>query len=67
MTGVVGEITSASAQMDQVTQQNAALVEQASAAAHALAEQAQSLRDVVAVFRLREDAHVVPRRALSEA
>jgi methyl-accepting chemotaxis protein len=34
----------------------AALVEQASAAAHALAEQSASLRDAVAVFRLRGDA-----------
>jgi methyl-accepting chemotaxis protein len=72
VTEVVGEITSASheqrtgieqvnlavTQMDQVTQQNAALVEQASAAAHALAEQAGSLRDAVAVFRLRDDADV---------
>ena len=81
VTGVVGEITSASqeqrtgieqvnlavTQMDQVTQQNAALVEQASAAAHALAEQAGSLRDAVAVFRLREDAHATPHRALAAA
>ncbi|WP_277185763.1 hypothetical protein [Caballeronia sp. BR00000012568055] len=39
--------------MDEVTQQNAALVEQASAAAQALSEQAGSLRDTVAVFRLQ--------------
>ncbi|WP_250479263.1 MULTISPECIES: methyl-accepting chemotaxis protein [unclassified Caballeronia] len=70
VTGVVGEISAASeeqrsgieqvnlavTQMDEVTQQNAALVEQASAAAHALAEQSASLRDAVAVFRLRGDA-----------
>ncbi len=42
--------------MDEVTQQNAALVEEASAAAHALAEQANSLRDAVAVFTLRGDS-----------
>jgi methyl-accepting chemotaxis protein len=67
MTGVVSEIASASeeqrtgieqvnmavTQMDEVTQQNAALVEQASAAAQALSEQAGSLRDTVSVFRLR--------------
>ncbi|WP_250536351.1 methyl-accepting chemotaxis protein [Caballeronia sp. AZ10_KS36] len=71
VTGVVSEITSASqeqrtgieqvnmavTQMDEVTQQNAALVEQASAAAHALAEQASSLRNAVAVFKLRGDGH----------
>ncbi len=44
-------------QMVEVTQQNAALVEQASAAAHALAEQASSLRNAVAVFKLRGDGH----------
>jgi methyl-accepting chemotaxis protein len=38
--------------MDQVTQQNAALVEQASAAAQSLAQQAQSLRNAVAIFKI---------------
>jgi len=36
-----------------VTQQNAALVEQAAAAAAALQDQAASLAGVVSVFRLR--------------
>jgi methyl-accepting chemotaxis protein len=40
--------------MDQVTQQNAALVEEAAAAAHSMAAQAQSLRDAVAIFRIAE-------------
>ncbi|MGN6702493.1 MAG: methyl-accepting chemotaxis protein, partial [Burkholderiaceae bacterium] len=39
-------------QMDQVTQQNAALVEQASAAAESMQEQAGKLAQVVAVFQL---------------
>ncbi|MGN6650488.1 methyl-accepting chemotaxis protein [Trinickia sp.] len=39
-------------QMDQVTQQNAALVEQAAAAASALEHQAQSMKDAVSVFRV---------------
>ena len=39
--------------MDGVTQQNAAMVEQATAAAHSLQEQADDLAEVVAVFRLR--------------
>ncbi|RKP56493.1 methyl-accepting chemotaxis protein [Pararobbsia silviterrae] len=43
-------INSAVAQMDEVTQQNAALVEQATAAAHALDEQAVNLNRAVAVF-----------------
>jgi methyl-accepting chemotaxis protein len=38
--------------MDQVTQQNAALVEEASAAAEAMQTQADQLAQVVSVFRL---------------
>lgn len=50
----IEQVNTAVTQMDEVTQQNAALVEEASAAAHALAEQANSLRDAVAVFKLRD-------------
>ena len=39
-------------EMDSVTQQNAALVEQATAAAQAMADQAQALREAVAVFKV---------------
>ncbi|MBW7901440.1 MAG: Tar ligand binding domain-containing protein [Rhodocyclaceae bacterium] len=39
-------------QMDEVTQQNAALVEEAAAAAESLEEQARSLLEAVSVFRL---------------
>lgn len=39
------------AQMDEVTQQNAALVEQAAAAASSLEEQARRLTSAVAVFQ----------------
>jgi methyl-accepting chemotaxis protein len=53
--GGIEQVNLAVTQMDEVTQQNAALVEQASAAAQALAEQAASLRNAVAVFRLRGD------------
>ncbi|WP_439112439.1 methyl-accepting chemotaxis protein [Hydrogenophaga sp.] len=66
VTGVVGEISSASkeqsmgiaqvseavSQMDQVTQQNASLVEEGAAAAASLRTQAQQLVQAVAVFRL---------------
>jgi methyl-accepting chemotaxis protein len=38
--------------MDQVTQQNAALVEEAAAAAQSLEHQAQSLLHTVSVFRV---------------
>ncbi len=39
-------------QMDQTTQQNAALVEEMSAAAHSLRQQAQELVQAVATFEL---------------
>ena len=42
--------------MDQVTQQNAALVEQASADAASLQEQTGSLVDAVSIFRTAEGA-----------
>jgi methyl-accepting chemotaxis protein len=47
----IEQVAQAVGQMDQVTQQNAALVEQAAAAASALEQQAQSMKDAVAVFR----------------
>jgi methyl-accepting chemotaxis protein len=39
-------------QMDPVTQQNAALVEEAAAAAQSLEQQAQNMEQVVSVFKL---------------
>ncbi|KOQ59869.1 chemotaxis protein [Stenotrophomonas maltophilia] len=51
-------------QMDQVTQQNAALVEEATAASRALEEQAHALTTSVAVFKVEGAvASAVPRRA----
>ncbi|WP_395069326.1 methyl-accepting chemotaxis protein [Paraburkholderia silvatlantica] len=50
----IGEVSKAVTQMDDVTQQNASLVEETSAAAHSMEAQARSLRDAVAVFRLAE-------------
>jgi methyl-accepting chemotaxis protein len=66
VTDIMGEIASASneqsrgieqinqaiTQMDEVTQQNAALVEQAAAAAGSLEDQAKHLRAAVAVFHI---------------
>ncbi len=74
VTDIVGEITAASqeqrsgieevshavTQLDDATQQNAALVEQAAAAAQSLQEQADSLTQVVAQFRLDPTAPTVP-------
>ncbi|MEK8033586.1 methyl-accepting chemotaxis protein [Ideonella sp. DXS29W] len=67
---IIGEITAASAeqshgiatinasvtQLDQVTQQNAALVEQSAAAAESLREQAVRLNGLVSTFKLDETA-----------
>lgn len=48
----IDQVTLAVSQMDNVTQQNAALVEQTSAAAEAMADQAASLRKAVSVFNI---------------
>jgi len=70
VTDIMGEISSASAeqtsgieqinmavtQMDQVTQQNASLVEEAAAAAESLQEQAGKLAKLVSVFTLGGEA-----------
>ncbi|MDC8758111.1 methyl-accepting chemotaxis protein [Janthinobacterium fluminis] len=76
VTDIMGEITSASqeqtsgieqinmaiAQMDEVTQQNAALVEEAAAASQSMQEQAASLADVVDFFKTGAGA-AAPRPA----
>ena len=48
----IGQVGDAVAQLDQVTQQNAALVEESAAAAESLRHQAAQLADVVSRFRL---------------
>ncbi|MET3440788.1 phage terminase large subunit-like protein, partial [Variovorax paradoxus] len=53
----IEQVNQAIAQMDQVTQQNAALVEEAAAAAQSMQEQAASLVEAVSVFRLEAGAH----------
>lgn len=84
VTDIMGEIASASdeqsrgisqvslavSEMDGVTQQNASLVQEASAAAASLEEQAERLTQAVAVFRLDERAIPVNRKpapALTDA
>ena len=80
---LIGEITSAAleqssgieqvneavTQMDQVTQQNASLVEEGAAAAASLREQAEKLAEVVAVFKLSgmESTSVIARAQASAA
>lgn len=54
----IEQVNRAVTQMDQTTQQNASLVEEAAAAAAALEDQAVHLAQAVAVFRLQQDAGV---------
>lgn len=58
----IEQVNTAITQMDQVTQQNAALVEQAAATAGAFEVQARNLQQVVALFRLADGA-AAPRLA----
>lgn len=51
-TAGIEQINIAIVQMDEVTQQNASLVEEAAAAAEALQDQARNLADIVSVFKL---------------
>jgi len=59
----LSEVNSAVNQMDQVTQQNAAMVEETTAAAHSLKGQAQVLDELVSAFRLAAQAQANARRA----
>jgi methyl-accepting chemotaxis protein len=51
-TSGIGQVSDAVTQLDQVTQQNAALVEQSAAAADSLKHQAAQLTELVSVFRV---------------
>ena len=53
----IGQVGEAVMQLDQVTQQNAALVEESAAAADSLQHQANALADVVRVFKLGDAGH----------
>ncbi|MCP1572209.1 methyl-accepting chemotaxis protein [Herbaspirillum rubrisubalbicans] len=77
LTDIVSEISAASeeqrrgieqvnlavGEMDQVTQQNAALVEEAAAAAGSLEEQAQRLKAAVATFQVEGEQAIAPQTA----
>lgn len=56
----IEQVNQAIMQMDEVTQQNAALVEEAATAAQALQDQAQNLVHVVSVFKLSDVGDHVP-------
>ena len=52
----IGQVNQAVVHIDDITQQNAALVEQAAAAASSLARQAEWVAQAIAVFKLKEIA-----------
>ena len=55
------QVNTAVSQLDQMTQQNAALVEESSAASESLKDQAARLTQLVSVFRLDAAAQTLPR------
>ena len=57
------EVNTAVNQMDQVTQQNAAMVEQTTAASHSLSQETERLSGLVGQFQLREAAVRVEKKA----
>ncbi len=59
----LSEVNTAVNQMDQVTQQNAAMVEQATAASHSLASEASELASLVGEFQIGHRAPPAPPRA----
>ncbi len=61
----IGQVNQAITDMDTTTQQNAALVEQAAAAAQALEQQSQELAHAVSVFKLAEGIAQRPTRAIA--
>ncbi len=63
----VSQVGEAVMQMDQVTQQNAALVEEMAAAASSLKSQADDLVQVVSVFNLGDDHEIQQKQRSSSA
>jgi len=67
-TSGIEQVNQAVTQMDETTQQNAALVEEAAAAAESLEEQARGLVEAVAMFKVGEDApRTTERRGANRA
>ena len=56
----IEQVNQAVIQMDEVTQQNAALVEEAAAAAEAMQEQAEMLMAAVSIFKLETGRTMLP-------
>ena len=52
------EVSQSINQMDQITQKNAAMVEETTAATHDLARQARALAELVSIFKLNRRGRV---------
>lgn len=63
----LGEITTAIRQLDEITQQNAAMVEQAVSQASALQNRASVLAEAVSVFQLQQGSADEARRLVEQA
>ena len=63
----LAQVNTAINQMDQVTQQNAAMVEESTAASHSLLHEANELADLLGRFELTEVGKVPTRRASAPA
>jgi methyl-accepting chemotaxis protein len=63
----IEQVNTAIVQMDKITQQNAALVEQAAAAAKSMEDQTDSLTGMVSAFNLGERHALPPTRAVHAA
>ncbi len=59
----LAEVNQAVNQMDQVTQQNAAMVEQSTAASHALSNEAAQLERLIARFQVGAEVHELQTRS----
>ncbi|WP_298222981.1 methyl-accepting chemotaxis protein [Acidocella sp.] len=55
----LAEVNAAMVHMDQTTQQNAGMVEEATAASHALSSEAEALKQLISRFRIDAKPHVV--------
>ena len=62
----IGQVNQSVGEIDRMTQQNAALVEESAAAADSLREQAQRLTQVVQQFRLADENHAPRHKALAQ-
>ncbi len=61
----IGQLRITLDQIDQATQQNAAMVEESAAGALSLAQETQHLRTAVQVFQLDEGSNLLPNRPLA--